>query len=415
MRKLVVLLLAGVLLLSVGLASAQDTAPGAVIENRFVTSTLLEGMNDIVLDFYPSPQFVQPRYPVDEYAVRFYTQYPDGTPAEIVAQMYVPVIPENVGAPVFVYGAGTTGLIDACAPSLEDVEVADWGNYRDYLRTYATQGYIVIMPDYAGFNDPDRLQPYYVAEMQGRVALDAARAVYNIFGGEPLGASGQAVPFDGVFIGGYSQGGTTVFGARDIHPDYAPDVPLLGILSYGSVTDQKNHMLTRPEFAAYRWVAWEEFYGPDEVDLSVIFADLYAPTVRNEATTLCVRQAFGFYPADPSQVYQPAFYEALANDTMAEDFPQHNALLEANSPGFTASDVKVMILQGDGDETIPVPKMAEFLTEYCALEGNEVTYVEYFNTTHFDTRQKAYIDTLDWMRTVVTGAEVRDDCGEFSG
>ena len=48
--------------------------------------------------------------------------------------------------------------------------------------------------------------PIYVAELQGRVALDAARAVYNAFGGEPLAGSGLVTPFDATFIGGYSQG-----------------------------------------------------------------------------------------------------------------------------------------------------------------------------------------------------------------
>lgn len=396
-------------------AAAQSTAPGTVISNQFRTSTTRDAMDEVILDFYPSQQFRSARYPVDEYEVRFYTENLDGEPVEIFAQMFVPQLNEPLAAPVYVFGAGTTGLIDRCASSLEQPEVADWGRYRNYLRTYATQGFIVIMPDYAGFrdDDPDTIQPYYVADMQGRVALDAARAVYNIFeGGAPAGG-GQVTPFDAVFIGGYSQGGTTVFGARDIQPDYAPGLPLEGILSFGSVTDQQNHMLTRPEFAAYRWVSWEDFYGEDRVNLDVIFADLYLPTVRNDALTMCVREAFNFYPADPSRVYRPDFYNALVNDTMAEDFPAHHELLELNSPGFTASDVDVLILQGDGDETIPPAKMAEFLQRFCALEGNTVTYNEYLNTSHFNTREVSYLDTLRWMATIVNGEEPPDNCGDF--
>lgn len=414
MKKLLIVFV--LMLASLPLAvHAQDTTPGTVLENRFRTSTTRDAMDEVILGFYPSQQFRSARYAVDEYEMRFYTQDLNGEPVEIFAQMFVPQINESLAAPVYVFGAGTTGLIDRCAPSLEQPAVADWGRYRDYLRTYATQGFIVIMPDYVGFrdDDPDTIQPYYVAEMQGRVALDAARAVYNVFEGGALAGGGQITPFNAVFIGGYSQGGTTVFGARDIQPDYAPDVPLEGILSFGSVTDQKNHMLTRPEFAAYRWVSWEDFYGEDMVDLDVIFADLYLPTVRNDALTMCVREAFNFYPADPSLVYRSDFYNALVNGTMAEDFPMHDQLLEANSPGFTASDVDVLILQGDGDETIPPPKMAEFLERFCAIEGNTVTYNEYISTTHFNTREVSYLDTLGWMASIVSGQAVADNCDDF--
>ncbi len=414
MRKQMLIVAAiGLLFLLPAGSLAQGTTPGEVLSNQFITSTTRDAMDQVVLDFYPSPQFVQARYSVDEYELMMTTEGENGTVYEVRAQMYVPNIPEPLEAPVIVLGAGTTGLVPKCAPTLEDPEVEDWGRFRDYMRTYATQGYILIMPDYVGFQEEQPLQPYYVAEMQGRVALDAARAVYNVFGGEPLAGSGLVTPFDAVFVSGYSQGGTTVFAARDIQPEYAPDVPLVGILAFGSVTDQKSHMLTRPEFAGYRWVAWEDYYGADTVDLDVIFNDLFLPTVRNEATTLCLRQAFEFYPADPTLVYREPFYNALVNDTMAQDFPQHNELLELNSPGFTVSDVEVIILQGEGDETIPPAKMAEFLERYCGLEGNTVTYNEYISTTHFDTREKSYLDTLSWMAAVVRGEETRDDCPNY--
>jgi pimeloyl-ACP methyl ester carboxylesterase len=345
------------------IAAQEDTSPGAIISSEFRLRTDIATMQFVILGFYPDTQFTEPLYEVDEYRVEFYTQAEDGSPIPITAQVYVPVSEDPLLAPIFVYGAGTTGLKNECAPSRERAEVADWGNYRQYLRTYASQGFIVIMPDYPGFNDPDQLQPYYVAELQGRVALDAARAMYNLYGGDgksPLEGSGQFTIFDSVFIGGYSQGGATVFAARDIQPAYAPEIPLDGILAYGSVTDQTHHHLTRPEFAGYRWVAWEAYYGEDAFDMDVIFNDLYLPTIRNDATRLCVDEVFMFYPKDPSRVYREGFYNALVNGTMAQDFPEHHALLELNTPGYTARDVPVLVLQAEFDETIPPAYMATF-------------------------------------------------------
>ncbi len=396
-----------------------DTAPGIIIESRFVQRVDQPAMQAVMLGFYPDTQYVEPAFAVDEYRVSFYTQAEDGSPIPIEAQMYVPVSENSLVAPIYVYGAGTTGLSNRCAPIFENPAEADWGNYKQYLRTYATQGFIVIMPDYVGFHQEDVLQRYYVSVLQGRLALDAARAVYNMYGGDgdqPLEGSGQFTVFDGVFVGGYSQGGTTAFAARDIQPSYAPEMPLLGVLAYGSVTDQTHHHLTRPEFAAYRWVAWEDYYGAEQVDLSLIFNELWFPTVRNDAIRLCVDEVFRFYPRDPTRVYTTQFYEAVRDRTVESQFPQLASLMALNTPGYTARDVPVMVLQTEFDETIPPAYMTgEILRRYCEIDGNQVTYKEYLSRDHYQTRQVAYIDTVNWMVALATGQEVENNCSEIVG
>jgi pimeloyl-ACP methyl ester carboxylesterase len=402
---------------TVGVAAQADTSPGAIIESRFVQRVDPTTMQAVMLGFYPDTQYVEPAFAVDEYRVRFYTQGEDGAPIPVEAQMYVPVSDEPLLAPIYVYGSGTTGLSNRCATILENPVEADWGNYRQYLRTYATQGFIVIMPDYVGFHIEDTLQRYYVSVLQGRLALDGARAVYNLYGGDggqPLGGSGAFTVFDGVFVGGYSQGGTTAFAARDVQPDYAPEIPLLGVLAYGSVTDQTHHHLTRPEFAAYRWVAWEDYYGADRVDLSLIFDELWLPTVRNDALRLCVDEVFRFYPKDPTLVYTQQFYEAVRERTVEQQFPQLAALMALNTPGYTARDVPVLVLQAEFDETIPPAYMTgEILRRFCEINGNVVTYREYLSRDHYQTRQEAYIDTVNWMVALATGQAIENNCPQM--
>ncbi len=401
--------------------TAQGNEPGQVVESRFVTTVSRDQMDDVILQFYGSQDFVSASYAVDEYALTITTEDLDGAITQVAAHMWVPRLDQPLEAPIFVFGPGTTGLVDKCAATRENPGVADWGNFQSYLRSYAAQGFITIMADYVYFDDPDRLQPYYVSPLQGRVALDAARSVYSLFNGAPLPGSGQTTPFDAVFIGGYSQGGATVFAARDIQPEYAPDVPLAGILSFGTVADQKDHMLTRPEFSAYRWVAWEAFYGEDLVDLDVVFNELWLPTVRNDATRMCVHEVFNFYPKDPSRVYTEAFYNALVNDTIAGDFPIHSQLLDSNTPGLTERNTPVLILQGDLDETTPPADMEDYIRRFCTFPANTLTYNKYISTTHFYTRQKSYADTLRWMGNIVnslvngTDGELpfRDDCPRF--
>lgn len=70
------------------------------------------------------------------------------------------------------------------------------------MLAYAGLGYIVIFPDYLGFNDSDRPQRYFSKLAEGHVMLDAVRAVFRFFE-----SPGHAVrPSPAVFLTGYSQG-----------------------------------------------------------------------------------------------------------------------------------------------------------------------------------------------------------------
>ncbi|NJL95497.1 MAG: hypothetical protein HC915_18110, partial [Anaerolineae bacterium] len=226
-------------------ATPAPTVPGAVLSSDYVNLVSVNNLNAITRRFYdrevPAAQF-----PVEEYRLTFTSQAANGHPETVVAQLFVPRPEDPAELPIYVLGAGTTGLSEQCAASQERPAVQSWGNYRAYLLTHAAQGFITIMPDYQGMNHPERIQPYYVAEMQGRVALDAARAVQDFFEQRLYRAENPVRPQPAVFIGGYSQGGTTIFGARDIQPDYAPDVPLAGLIGYGAVRDQISHMITPP-------------------------------------------------------------------------------------------------------------------------------------------------------------------------
>ena len=70
------------------------------------------------------------RYAVDSYRIRFMSTDFDGSPAEVTAQLFVPHLPVPMDRPLLVFGPGTTGIGDACAPSLEDNEGRHFGAYR---------------------------------------------------------------------------------------------------------------------------------------------------------------------------------------------------------------------------------------------------------------------------------------------
>lgn len=391
--------------------AADDPAPGDILQSEHMTTHDIAAIRPIVTNFYPPDQVIAPRYTVDEYQIRLTSLDRDGAPIEILAQLYIPRTDDAVALPVYVMGAGSSGLVDACAPSREQPAVQNWGSYRAFLLSIATQGYITIMPDYAGFNDPDSIQPYYVAEMAGKVMLDAGRAVYNLYDSgtdwqtEPTGVT----PAELVFMAGYSQGGQSIFAAKDMWQDYAPELPLAGVIGYAPVVNMQYHMLRLPQLAPYRIYAWADYYGGDLVNIEDVFADFWLTTLEEDVLRLCVIDAAGYFSASPAELYRPEFLEALQNETLAEDYPTLYELFEKNNPGFVPNDVPALIIQGTLDNTLPMWVHEAFVEPYCET-GNHLTEFIAEDVTHFTVRQVSYRFVMDWMQTIADGEVPPNDC-----
>ena len=301
---------------------------GSLVDVEFVASHPASEINDLISQFYEADQIQPAQFGVDEYRLSYASTYRDGEPITIVSQFFVPQVTDATAFPVFVNGAGSSGIADQCAPTLEQPAVQNWGSYRLYMLTMAAQGYVSILPDYAGFNDPDRLQPYYVSEMAGRVMLDAARAALNW----SEQTDGPATAEPAVLLAGYSQGGQTVFASKDMWETYAPELPLKGIIGFAPVTNMASHMLTLPQLAPYRMVAWEEYYGADQVDPARVFADMWLPTLDDDVRTMCVFDAAGHFSANPAELYRPEILDGLQNGTLDAVYPVAGSAARTEQP-----------------------------------------------------------------------------------
>ncbi|MFW5772122.1 MAG: lipase family protein [Phototrophicaceae bacterium] len=388
-----------------------DPAPGEILQSEYMTEHDIAAIRPIVDNFYPPEQVIAPQYAVDEYQIRLTSLNRDGEPIEILAQLYIPRTEDATEMPVYVMGAGSSGLVDACAPSREQPSVQNWGSYRAFLLSIATQGYITIMPDYAGFNDPDSIQPYYVAEMAGKVMLDAGRAVYDLYdsGDDWQAESTGVTPDELVFMAGYSQGGQSIFAAKDMWQDYAPELPLAGVIGYAPVVNMQYHMLRLPQLAPYRMYAWADYYGADLVNYEEVFADGWLATLEEDVLRLCVIDAAGYFSASPAELYRPEFLVSLQNETLDEDYPDLYELFEMNNPGFVQNDVPALIIQGTLDNTLPMWVHEAFVEPYCEI-GNHLTEFIAEDVTHFTVRQVSYRFVMEWMQTIASGETPRNDC-----
>ncbi|MBI3971198.1 MAG: hypothetical protein HY332_07895 [Chloroflexi bacterium] len=387
------------------LPTATPDPRGTLLERRHLATVQRDQINQTSARLYPSGTSLPARYPVDRFHIRFLSTDATGAPLEVVAQLFVPRVEAALSAPVFVYGAGTTGLGDQCAPSREQPTVRNWGDYLAHMQSYATQGYVAILPDYAGFNDESQLQRYFIADLEGRVLLDAARAVYRFF----EDAAAPVVPERAVFFAGYSQGGHAAFAARDAAPRYAPDVPIAGAIGHGATTDVKALLRDSPYFAPYVLYAYADYYGTDAVDVSRLLLPRWLPSLAVEMTTKCIDAMPGYYGNEPRQLYQAGFLNALFSDRLGESFPALDEVLDRNSTGLVPSRVPALLLQGTADPIVPPRTQEAFVAKLCAA-GGRVTYLTYPNVHHFQTRQVSFKDTLAWMETIRTGGTPRTAC-----
>lgn len=134
--------------------------------------------------------------------------------------------------PLAVIAPGTQGQGDHCAPSktfqtLTNVRTDPPGLGIGYeiIQAYAllARGYAVAVTDYEGLGTPG-LHSYVHREAQARAVLDLARAAPTVPGAD-LGPNPRTV------FSGYSQGGGAVAAAAELHPQYSPELNLVGTVA----------------------------------------------------------------------------------------------------------------------------------------------------------------------------------------
>lgn len=352
-------------------------------------------------------------YALDIYRLRYKSVDQNDQVTEIDANLYVPKVDEPTEFPVFVYAPGTTGLSDACAPLNERTSVGNWGAYHSYMLEYSSQGFIGILPNYQGFNEDDsQPHPYFISELQGRALLDAARVAFNLSDQAP---DVTARPMDAVIMAGYSSGGHAVFAAKDIVAEYAPDIPLKGVIGHGPTTNVEALMDDAAVFSPYIVQSYRDFYGDDIVDPADIFLDRWLNGFENHVMTRCVDSALSYYSYTPWRMYRPEFLESLEAGTLQETFPEFKEVLDTNNAGLApeGADIPVLILQGTGDQVVTPPTQMEFAAGLCGLD-NHVTYISYSAVDHPNIRRASFRDTINWIKNAADGTLPESNCNTFN-
>ena len=165
-----------------------------------------------------------------------------GQPTEVSGTIVVPagIAPEG-GWPIVSFGHGTTGVLNACGPSL----YANLLGNAPIVAALALNGFAVAMTDYQGLGLEGSYHPYLDSKTFGYNMIDAVRAARNFL--PTLSSRWSAY--------GVSLGGMAAWAASDRNAEYGGGLELVGTAAMVPVSDMAgladaaaNETLTRAQY-----------------------------------------------------------------------------------------------------------------------------------------------------------------------
>jgi alpha-beta hydrolase superfamily lysophospholipase len=294
------------------------------------------------------------------WAVLYHSRDVDGRDVAVSGVVVVPpgAAPPD-GRPVVVWGHGSVGLADRCAPSHAGV----LGALGPWLGGLLQQGVVVAATDYQGLGTPGPARSL-IGLSAGRAVLDVARAARGL---EAAGAGVRVV------LAGHSEGGHAVLWAAELARSYAPELQVLGV----AATAPGAELATTLKLSRFRpaavtsgamliVVAWGDAYR--------VPPDVLTPAGRRAADRVRTRclEELARDPATPAV----RLGELLTT-------PPWPALLARNTPGHAATPAPILLAQGADDDRV-TPAATRALVQRLCHAGDTVELRSFQHVGHFD-------------------------------
>jgi hypothetical protein len=319
------------------------------------------------------------------WAVLYHSRDFDGRDVAVSGVVVAPPGPAPAGGrPVVVWGHGSSGLADRCAPSRAGVV----GAFGRWLGGLLLQGDVVAATDYQGLGTPGPARSA-IGLSAGHAVLDAARAARGL----DAGASGRVV------LDGHSEGGHAVLWAAELAGGYAPELRVLGVAASAPGAELAAGLraagsgpATLTSGAMLIVVAWSDAYR--------LPLDVLTPAGRkavDRVRSTCLEElAAG-----------PAVVAVRPSDLLTT--PPWPKLLARNTPGHAATPAPIFLAQGADDDRV-TPALTRLLVQRLCRLGDTVALRTYQHTGHFDVPEVASPDVLAWIGDRLAGRPARSTC-----
>lgn len=219
-----------------------------------------------------------------------------GSAGEVTNATAALMLPSGEGAdcsgdrPVLLYAHGTTTDKSYDFSQVGNPQNSGSGEATLIAANFAAQGYIVVAPNYAGYDDSELdYHPYLVAEQQSTDMIDALNSSRIVIDAQKREKNTNYANIDDsgeLYISGYSQGGHVAMAtARALEAQNKPVTaiaPLSGpyaLAAFGDAIFTGNVNLGATRFAPLLTTGLQKKYPSIYDNVNEIFTDQYANTI----------------------------------------------------------------------------------------------------------------------------------------
>jgi pimeloyl-ACP methyl ester carboxylesterase len=325
--------------------------------------------------------------------VLYHTVSPRGRDVAVSGVISIPKgVPPAGGWPIISWAHGTTGNAPQCAPS----QSAQPNVEQRFLNDFVGAGYAVAQTDYEGEGTPG-LHPYFANTGGAHDTIDIVRAARAL---DPkIGNRWIAM--------GHSEGGAVALFAAALAPAWAPDLRLLGAVSYApgsDITDALGSIMksTQPTRTLPLGIMMVEGIASTDpgIDLNRILSPrglALLPQLQSECVgKLMNSPAWNAIP--PASLFQPN----APVDRLLHDFAQ-------NEPLNLPIHVPLLLEQGTEDEIVS-PVTTDALRSNLCATGVPVELDKIEGAAHDSVMPRSLDRVKEWITQRFAGANPRSHC-----
>ncbi len=350
---------------------------------------------------------VNAKYNVEIYKVTYNVTNIDGQPGIASGMICIPVKPACDSLPIVLYEHGTV---------LEDTDVPSYNNEEALVgKSYASLGYVAVMPDYIGLGDSPGLHPYMHAASEAEASVQILRAAKEFIQNKT-----SFIYNNQIFITGYSQGGHAAMATTK----YIEDNNLLSELNVvasapasgpynmsGRQIDVVIDDLVYPNsgFVVYVLMSYQMVYGniynsPGDVLVSP-YDTMMPPLFDGTHSFAEVNDSL---PDQVSQFMQPAFLQAFIADTTTKSLPLWVATKD-NDVYNWGPQTRMHLIYCQGDKVVFPDNTHDAYAAMVANAAKHVSKQNLGNLGHSDCAVPAF------KNAIVLFESMKDTCGTATG
>jgi acetyl esterase/lipase len=319
----------------------------------------------------------------------------NGEPIEVSGAIYWNPGPAPAGGRnVIAWAHPTSGVVEACAPSLmPDNAGMIWG-----LADILAKGYVVVATDYPGLGTPG-IHPYLIGVSEARAVLDSVRAARNL---PRTGATNRFA------VWGHSQGGHAALFTGQLAASYAPELKLVGVAAAAPATylielfDADKATATGKELTAMALYSWTKLYNDSPTTL--VEPAAMGPFERMAHD--CIESVAQFKAITDAE--KPLEHIKFLKVDPIETEPWRS-LMQKNTPGQAPAGAPVFIAQGTADTTVHPEITKQFGRALCK-QGARVTFVWLQGVSHTFAAKASASQTLRWIGDRFRGEPAPSSC-----